>query len=57
MTVLVPGRGFAIAALVLPAPSWLPVLAHPSPNAFTVYGEQLLLFLQSDTAAYQCGWD
>lgn len=57
MTVLVPCQSFTITFLVLWAPSWPPVLSHASPNGFTVYGEQLVLFLQADTAAYQCGWD
>lgn len=60
MTVLVRVKyceGFVITFPVFWAPYWLPAFAHASPNSFTVYHEQLVPFLQSDTAAYQCHWD
>lgn len=50
-------EGFVITFLVFWGPYWPPAFAHASPNGFAVYHEQLLPFLQSDTAAYQCCWD
>lgn len=50
-------EGFVITFLVLWAPYWLPAFAYASLNGFTVHREQLVPFLQSDIAAYQCHRD